>query len=105
MKNKLARIKYLPNNFEIQEAGEVKISIVEDYEYIKIYISDNGIGIKQSLKNKIFKPGVTTKERGWGLGLSLSKRIIEEYHQGEIKLMDSIIGQGTKMLIKLKAVK
>ena len=89
----------------IQEAGEVKISIVEDYEYIKIYISDNGIGIKQSLKNKIFKPGVTTKERGWGLGLSLSKRIIEEYHQGEIKLMDSIIGQGTKMLIKLKAVK
>ena len=72
---------------------------------MKIYISDNGIGIKQSLKNKIFNPGVTTKERGWGLGLSLSKRIIEEYHKGEIKLIDSVVGQGTKMLIKLKAIK
>tara|TARA_Y100000766_G_scaffold187935_1_gene161481 strand:- start:157 stop:1296 length:1140 start_codon:yes stop_codon:yes gene_type:complete len=89
----------------IQEAGEVKISIAEDNEYIRVYVSDNGIGIKQSIKNKIFKPGITTKERGWGLGLSLSKRIIEEYHEGEIKLMSSIIGQGTKMLIKLKAVK
>jgi len=63
------------------------------------------IKILKSLKNKIFNPGVTTKERGWGLGLSLSKRIIEEYHKGEIKLIESIVGQGTKMLIKLKAVK
>jgi len=89
----------------IKDSGKVKISIIEENEYLKIYISDNGIGIKQSLKNKIFNPGVTTKERGWGLGLSLSKRIIEEYHKGEIKLMESIVGQGTKMLIKLKAVK
>jgi len=89
----------------IKDTGKVKISIIEDNEYLKIYISDNGIGIKQSLKNKIFNPGVTTKERGWGLGLSLSKRIIEEYHKGEIKLIESIVGQGTKMLIKLKAVK
>ena len=89
----------------IKDSGKVKISIIEDNEYLKIYISDNGIGIKQSLKNKIFNPGVTTKERGWGLGLSLSKRIIEEYHKGEIKLIESIVGQGTKMLIKLKAVK
>ena len=71
---------------------------------MKIYISDNGIGIKQSIKNKIFNPGVTTKERGWGLGLSLSKRIIEEYHNGEIKLTESVVGQATKMLIKLKSV-
>ena len=89
----------------IKDSGKVKISIIEENEYLKIYISDNGIGIKQSLKNKIFNPGVTTKERGWGLGLSLSKRIIEEYHKGEIKLIESIVGQGTKMLIKLKAVK
>lgn len=89
----------------IKDHGKVKISIIEENEYLKIYISDNGIGIKQSLKNKIFNPGVTTKERGWGLGLSLSKRIIEEYHKGEIKLIESIVGQGTKMLIKLKAVK
>ena len=89
----------------IKDTGEVKISIIEENEYLKIYISDNGIGIKQSIKNKIFNPGVTTKERGWGLGLSLSKRIIEEYHNGEIKLIESIVGQGTKMLIKLKTVK
>ena len=89
----------------IKDTGKVNISIIEENEYLKIYISDNGIGIKQSLKNKIFNPGVTTKERGWGLGLSLSKRIIEEYHKGEIKLIDSVVGQGTKMLIKLKAVK
>ena len=89
----------------IKDSGKVKISIIEENEYLKIYISDNGIGVKQSLKNKIFNPGVTTKERGWGLGLSLSKRIIEEYHKGEIKLIESIVGQGTKMLIKLKAVK
>ena len=89
----------------IKDSGKVKISIIEENEYLKIYISDNGIGVKESLKNKIFNPGVTTKERGWGLGLSLSKRIIEEYHKGEIKLIESIVGQGTKMLIKLKAVK
>ena len=89
----------------IKDTGKVKISIIKENEYLKIYISDNGIGIKQSIKNKIFNPGVTTKERGWGLGLSLSKRIIEEYHNGEIKLIESIVGQGTKMLIKLKTVK
>ena len=89
----------------IKDSGKVKISIIEENEYLKIYISDNGIGIKQSFKNKIFKPGATTKKRGWGLGLSLSKRIIEEYHKGEIKLIESIVGQGTKMLIKLKAIK
>ena len=89
----------------IKESGVVKISVTKEDEYLNIYISDNGIGVKKSLKNKIFKPGVTTKERGWGLGLSLSKRIIEEYHKGEIKLIDSIVGQGTKMLIKLKVVK
>lgn len=89
----------------IKGTGNVKISIIEENKYLKIYISDNGIGIKQSIKNKIFNPGVTTKERGWGLGLSLSKRIIEEYHNGEIKLTESVVGQGTKMLIKLKTVK
>ena len=89
----------------IKDSGKVKISIIEENEYLKIYISDDGIGIKQSIKNKIFNPGVTTKERGWGLGLSLSKRIIEEYHNGEIKLIESVVGQGTKMLIKLKTVK
>ena len=58
----------------------------------------------KSIRNKIFSPGITTKERGWGLGLSLAKRIIEEYHNGEIKVEESSIGQGTKMMIKLKGI-
>ena len=89
----------------ISKTGKVKINLIEEDDHIKIYISDNGSGIKQSLKNKIFNPGITTKERGWGLGLSLSKRIIEEYHKGEIKLISSNVGQGTKMMIKLNRVK
>ena len=85
--------------------GKIIISLTETTNSININISDNGAGIPNAIIKNVFKPGVTSKKRGWGIGLSLSKRIIEEYHQGEIKLMDSIIGQGTKMLIKLKAVK
>ena len=89
----------------IKKQGEVTVSIEKDNEYIKVYIKDNGVGIKKSVRNKIFNPGVTTKERGWGLGLSLTKRIIEEYHKGEIKVGETSIGQGTKMMIKLRGVK
>jgi len=88
----------------IKKQGEVTVSIEKDNEYIKVYIKDNGVGIKKSVRNKIFNPGVTTKERGWGLGLSLTKRIIEEYHKGEIKVEETSIGQGTKMMIKLRGV-
>ena len=88
----------------IKDKGKVTVSIKKVDEYVKIYIIDNGVGINKSVKNKIFKPGVTTKQRGWGLGLSLAKRIIKEYHNGEIKVEDSTIGKGTKMMIKLKGV-
>ena len=54
-----------------------------------MYITDNGIGISNKDKNKIFKPGYSTKRRGWGLGLSLSKRIIKDIHHGKIKLHKS----------------
>ena len=60
--------------------------------------------IKKSLQNKIFKPGVTTKDRGWGLGLSLAKRIIKEYHNGHIKIDESNLGIGTRILISMKVV-
>ena len=88
----------------IKDKGKVTVSIKKVDECVKIYIIDNGVGINKSVKNKIFKPGVTTKQRGWGLGLSLAKRIIKEYHNGEIKVEDSTIGKGTKMMIKLKGV-
>ena len=89
----------------IREKGKVFIKLEKINNSVKIYIIDDGIGIKKNLQKKIFKPGVTTKKRGWGLGLSLAKRIIEEYHSGEIKVEESIIGQGTKLLIKLNADK
>ena len=89
----------------IKEKGKVIIKLEEENEFVKIYIIDNGIGIKKNLQRKIFRPGVTTKERGWGLGLSLAKRIIEEYHNGQIKVLESTVGKGTKLLIQLKAFK
>ena len=88
----------------IKEQGKVSIRVSKVDGYVKIFVLDNGVGINKSIRNKIFNPGITTKERGWGLGLSLAKRIIEEYHNGEIKVKESSIGQGTKMIIKLKGI-
>ncbi|SVB65580.1 uncharacterized protein METZ01_LOCUS218434, partial [marine metagenome] len=60
--------------------GVITIQIIEEVNDVKINISDSGKGIEKKIFNSIFKPGVTTKKRGWGLGLSLSKRIVEDYH-------------------------
>ena len=67
--------------------GNIDIELINDNNIIKIVFSDNGIGIKNSNKKRIFKPGYSTKNRGWGLGLSLTKRIIENIHKGSIKLL------------------
>ena len=88
----------------IKFKGQILIKIEANTSYVKIYIIDNGNGIDKKLKRKIFNPGVTSKERGWGLGLSLAKRIIKEYHQGEIKLVESEIGKGSTFMIKLRAI-
>ena len=66
--------------------------------------SDTGKGILKNHFQKIFEPGYTTKKRGWGLGLSLAKRIIEDYHNGKIKVLKSEIGKGTTIQISLKTV-
>ncbi len=68
-----------------------------------IEIEDNGKGIEGSNKNRIFKPGFSTKKRGWGLGLTLAKRIIEEYHRGKLYVKESKTGVGTTIRIELKA--
>lgn len=81
--------------------GEIKISITEENQNVILNISDNGEGIDRSILRNIFKPGVTSKKRGWGLGLSLSKRIIEEYHKGSIFVMQSEKGVGTTFTIQL----
>ena len=75
--------------------GLIKIEMGEEESHVKIQINDTGKGIEPELISSIFKPGVTSKKRGWGLGLSLSKRIIEEYHKGKIFVKNSVEGEGT----------
>lgn len=82
--------------------GSIAIEIVPDGKLVHILIADTGHGIPKSNFSAIFNPGVTSKKRGWGLGLSLVKRIIEEYHNGKIKVLSSG-KEGTIMQISLKA--
>ncbi len=82
--------------------GNIGIEIIPDGKYVTILVSDTGHGIAKSDFNTIFNPGFTSKKRGWGLGLSLVKRIVEEYHKGKIKVLSSS-KEGTIMQISLKA--
>ncbi|WP_019038227.1 sensor histidine kinase [Psychroflexus tropicus] len=81
--------------------GQLKISLCEDKKTYNIHVSDTGKGLPASKFKTIFKPGYSTKERGWGLGLSLSKRIIEDYHFGKIKVLSSSPEAGTTFEIQL----
>jgi len=75
--------------------GLIRISVSEFTPYIEILIQDSGSGMKKETLSKIFKPGFTTKIRGWGLGLSLAKRIVEDFHLGKISVQKTAPGQGT----------
>ena len=85
----------------IENKGKISIQVQTDSEHIYIYIIDNGKGMSKKLFKSIFEAGYTTKKRGWGLGLSLAKRIIEDYHLGKIKVLESKINAGTTFEIKL----
>lgn len=82
--------------------GKIKLQIHDNKKNIFIDISDEGSGIESKNVKKIFKPGFTTKKRGWGLGLSLSRRIIEDYHYGKIFVQNTEINKGTTFRIILK---
>ena len=86
----------------IEGKGEITVSIGEQEKEILIDITDTGKGIAKKNLQKVFKPGFTTKKRGWGLGLSLSKRIIEQYHQGQLFVKNSDVGKGTTFRIILR---
>ena len=93
----------LKNALDAMEGrGSIKIDIQNDEKNAVIDVSDTGKGISSQNINKVFKPGFTTKKRGWGLGLSLSKRIIEQYHKGSLTVKQSEIGKGTTFRIVLK---
>ncbi|WP_035335340.1 HAMP domain-containing sensor histidine kinase [Dokdonia sp. PRO95] len=82
--------------------GALTIAISRDTRFAKILITDTGKGIPKSKFNSVFEPGFTTKKRGWGLGLSLARRIVEEYHDGRIKVLESEVNKGTTMQISLR---
>jgi hypothetical protein len=84
-----------------KKGGNIILTATKKDSWIYIHIRDDGKGIPRSQWKLIFEPGVTTKTRGWGLGLSLAKRIIDEYHHGHIRVLESTINEGTTFEIKL----
>jgi signal transduction histidine kinase len=84
--------------------GTIEVRVENAGKNALIYISDTGKGIKKKDQKRIFNPGFTTKKRGWGLGLSLAKRIIVAYHNGKIRVLKSTLGKGTTIVISLKKI-
>ncbi|HRF20261.1 MAG TPA: ATP-binding protein, partial [Chitinophagaceae bacterium] len=90
----------LKNSLDAMEGrGSITVDIHDDKKNVHIDITDTGKGISSQNIARVFKPGFTTKKRGWGLGLSLSRRIIKQYHKGEIFVKHSEIGKGTTFRI------
>jgi Histidine kinase-, DNA gyrase B-, and HSP90-like ATPase len=93
----------LKNALDAMEGkGKIIVDINDEKNTVSIDITDTGKGISKQNIIRVFKPGFTTKKRGWGLGLSLSRRIIQQYHKGEIFVKQSEIGKGTTFRIVLK---
>lgn len=86
----------------VEGNGNIDVEIVEENNLVLIDISDNGKGIPKSRFKSIFNPGYTSKKRGWGLGLSLSKRIINDYHNGKIFVKNSVLNKGSTFRILLR---
>jgi len=89
----------------IENEGTISVNIIENLakEEVFIDVSDTGRGISRSKFDTVFQPGYTTRKRGWGLGLSLTKRMVENYHSGQIFVKDSEMGKGTTFRIILKS--
>jgi signal transduction histidine kinase len=83
--------------------GRITFTLEQKGKFIFLDISDTGKGIPRSKQKTVFSPGFTTKQRGWGLGLSLAKRIVEQYHRGKIFVKASEIGKGTTFRIVLRS--
>jgi anti-sigma regulatory factor (Ser/Thr protein kinase) len=82
--------------------GKITVEVVKEEKWVHTDIVDRGKGIPKNLHKTIFKPGYTSKPRGWGLGLSLSKRIVEQYHSGKVYVVQSEPGKGTRFRVSLK---
>lgn len=86
----------------LQGHGSISVTIGSDKRHAWVEVADTGKGVPKSKWKRVFEPGYTTKTRGWGLGLSLSRRIVEEYHKGKIAIIHSELGKGTTFRITLK---
>ncbi|MFI5161192.1 MAG: sensor histidine kinase [Sphingobacteriales bacterium] len=91
----------------IDNSGKIKVEITGSKTRSQVYIdvTDSGKGIPRSKFETVFQPGYTTRKRGWGLGLSLTRRMVENYHKGQIFVKDSELGKGTTFRIVLKSIK
>jgi len=87
-----------------EENGRIRVTMRVKGNKVIIFVKDNGKGMTNKIKKQIFIPGFTTKKRGWGLGLSLTKRIIEDYHQGRIWVEDTFPGKGTTFGIEIPVI-
>ncbi len=85
----------------MQGKGSITVRVIDKKNHIQIQVEDSGKGIAKSEFKTVFEPGFTTKKRGWGLGLSLAKRIIEQYHHGKIFVLQSEIGSGTTIAMNM----
>ena len=88
----------------LEGKGEIEVEARLNGTDIFIFVKDSGKGIPSNIQRSIFKPGYSTKSRGWGLGLSLAKRIVDEYHNGSISLVDSQLNQGSTFKITLPSI-
>ena len=86
----------------MEGSGRITLFLGVEMDLVVVEVSDTGKGIRKKDLKSVFKPGFTTKQRGWGLGLSLAKRIVEEYHHGRIFVKASEVGRGTTFRIELK---
>ncbi len=85
----------------MEQEGNIIIRLFEDGRWLHIEVSDDGRGMSVAIRKQVFKPGFTTKKRGWGLGLSLSRRIVENYHRGKLFVKSTEPGKGTTLAIQL----
>ena len=86
----------------MEGSGTITLTLQDDGDQVVIEVADTGKGIKKKDVKNVFTPGFTTKKRGWGLGLSLARRIVEEYHHGRIYVKQSELGKGTTFRIEMK---
>ena len=86
----------------MEGSGRIDLTLQDGAEQVAIEVADNGKGIRKKDVKNVFTPGFTTKKRGWGLGLSLARRIVEEYHHGRIFVKSSEVGRGTTFRIEIR---